>query len=410
MSEPPGAKATGAGAGGEHRPEHLPKAKAQERRSRRAEARRHDDAVPDVRDTRPALGTPASPAPWRRAAEGARVAFHQGWWADARWSFLYGRGDTRYAAPQDGAGSSAGVTRRLQAQMPAPAELRGPFIHPPVWTWEVPVYFWFGGMAAGSSFVAAACDLAGDRRSARIARLCALAALGPSPPLLIADLGRPLRFFNMLRVFKPRSPMSMGSWCLSAFGGLLAGSIGADLLGRRRTAAALGAGTALAGTYLGSYTGVLLAGTAVPVWARSRSFLPPLFICTATANGAALCRLALSTVGGLPPAHPTRTALAAVETAAMSAELALSAVNDRRLGRIGKPMEEGRAGRLFRVARRCTVAGLALRLARRLGPAPGHASSALFLAGGLAFRLAWLEAGRASAKDDEAIVTMARRG
>jgi hypothetical protein len=94
----------------------------------------------------------------------------------------------------------------------------------------------------------------------------------------------------------------------------------------------------------------------------------------------------------------------------MSAELALSAVNDRRLGRIGKPMEEGRAGRLFRVARRCTVAGLALRLARRLGPAPGHASSALFLAGGLAFRLAWLEAGRASAKDDEAIVTMARRG
>ena len=69
----------------------------------------------------------------------------------------------------------------------------------PVWTWEVPLYFWFGGLAAGSSFVALACDLAGDRRSARWARLVALGAVAPCAPLLIADLGRPLRFLNMLR-------------------------------------------------------------------------------------------------------------------------------------------------------------------------------------------------------------------
>jgi formate-dependent nitrite reductase membrane component NrfD len=256
--------------------------------------------------------------------------------------------------------------------------------------------------------VALGCDLAGDRRSARVARLVALCALAPSPPLLVADLGRPARFFNMLRVFKPRSPMSMGSWCLSAFGGLLAGAIGADVLGRDRPARALGGATALAGTYLGSYTGVLLAGTAVPVWARSRSFLPPLFVCTATANGAALCRLALS--GVLPPAHPTRAALATVETLAMTTELGLSTINERRLGQgqLGRAVEEGTAGRLFRAARWATGAGLALRLARRAGPAAGHASSVLFLLGGLAFRFAWVEAGRASAADSEAVVTMAR--
>jgi hypothetical protein len=50
--------------------------------------------------------------------------------------------------------------------------------------------FWFGGMAAGSSFVALACDLAGDELSAATARGVALGALVPCPVVLIADLGR----------------------------------------------------------------------------------------------------------------------------------------------------------------------------------------------------------------------------
>jgi hypothetical protein len=108
-----------------------------------------------------------------------------------------------------------------------------------VWTWEVPLYFWFGGMAAGSSFVALACDLVGDERSAAVARKVAVAALLPSPSLLVMDLGRPGRFYKMLRVVKPRSPMSMGAWALTLFGHLAAASVGADLLGRRREARAL---------------------------------------------------------------------------------------------------------------------------------------------------------------------------
>jgi hypothetical protein len=105
-----------------------------------------------------------------------------------------------------------------------------------------------------------------------------------------------------------------------------------------------------------------------------------------------------------------------VETAAIAAELALSAVNERRLARaepptLAAPLEAGRSGRLFRAARWSFRAGLALRLARgRGGPAADHAASALLLAGGLASRFAWVAAGRASAADDETVARAARAG
>jgi hypothetical protein len=397
----------GAGSGGAFpRAEHGP-ALRRERRSRRAEARRADQAVEERRDTTPALGWPASPSLWARAREGAEVALQRRGWADARWSFLYGR-DTRYrevAAPADD--GVAAAARRARTG-PPPPDPRGPFIKPPVWTWEIPLYFWFGGMAAGSSFVALGCEAVGDRDSARIARLVSLAALMPSPPLLIADLGRPERFYNMLRIFKPRSPMSMGSWCLSAFGGLLAGAVGADLLGRPREARALTAATAVTGIYLGSYTAMLLAGSTVPVWARSRTSLPPIFVCTATATGAAASRLTLSATG-LPAGHPTRAALAVVETAAMGTELALSERTERRLGRIGRPLRQGRAGGWLRLGRWTAGAGLALRLAgRRAGPLGNHAPSVLFALSALCFRFGWVDAGKASARDEEAVVEMGR--
>src|SRR3712207_145710 len=191
----------------------------------------------------------------------------------------------------------------------------------------------------------------------------------PPPPLLIMDLGRPERFYNMLRVFKPRSPMSMGAWALSVFGGLAAASVGADLIGRRREAKLLGGANAIVGGYLGSYTGVLLASTAVPVWARSKLFLGPVFVATATASGAAATRLTL-VAAGLPTGHPTREALGRVEAGAMTAELVLSEINERRLGRLAEALEHGRPGRLFKTAKWLVRAGMGLRLARRrAGPA-----------------------------------------
>jgi formate-dependent nitrite reductase membrane component NrfD len=184
--------------------------------------------------------------------------------------------------------------------------------------------------------------------------------------------------------------------------------VAADVLGRRGTARALGGATAGLGTYLGSYTGVLLAATAVPVWSRSRLFLPPIFVCTAAATGAAANRLVLAATG-TQVGHPSRTALGTVETAAMGAELLLSTVNERRLGRFGEALEEGPAGRLFNFAKWAVRVGLGLRFLRaRGGPWVHHVASVLYLSGGLAFRFAWVRAGRASAQDDEAVARMAR--
>jgi formate-dependent nitrite reductase membrane component NrfD len=349
------------------------------------------------RDATPAIGTAGQPA-WRQRVDGAKVALAKSRFADMRWSYLYGR-ETGYAKdekPDD------------PTRQPPPGDVHGPMMRPPVWTWEVPLYFWFGGIASGSSFVSLACDLAGDHRSAQTARKVALAALLPSPPLLISDLGRPARFANMLRVFKPRSPMNMGAWCLTLFGALNSAAVAADLLKRRRTAQALGGATAVTGGYLGSYTGVLLAVTAVPLWARSRLFLGPIFVCTATATGAAACRLVL-VAQGLPVGHRTRTALGTVETGAIVAELALSSINEHRLGRLGEALEEGRAGRLFRAAKWGVRGGVALRFARgRGGPWVHHVASAIYLLSGLAFRYAWVEAGKVSARDDEAVAKMGR--
>jgi formate-dependent nitrite reductase membrane component NrfD len=359
------------------------------------------------RDMRPAVGTPGGPASWRRAVAGAGVGLHQRGWRDATWSSIFRR-DTQYASaepadPEHGEQASL----RVRHAHP-PAIIQGPMMKAPVWSREVPIYFWFGGMAAGASFVGVACDLAGDEASARVARKVALAALTPSPPLLIKDLGRPERFYNMLRIFKPRSPMSMGSWCLTVFGGLASASVGADLLKRRRTAQTLGVATAFFGGYLGSYTGVLLAATAVPVWARSRLFLGPIFVSTAALTGAATTRLVL-TATGLPVDHPTCEALGRVESGAIAAELLLSQANQHHLGDLASVLETGDGAGWFRGAQWLARAGLAARVLRRHAPGPlEEVASVAFLAAALCFRFAWVESGRSSAQDDAAVARMAR--
>jgi formate-dependent nitrite reductase membrane component NrfD len=275
----------------------------------------------------------------------------------------------------------------------------------PVWTWEVPLYFWFGGMAAGASFVALACDLAGDDRSARVARKVALGALVPSPVLLIGDLGRPERFYNMLRIFKTRSPMSMGSWCLSLFGALGGAAVGADLIKREREAKALGAANAIVGGYLGSYTGVLLASTAVPVWSRSKWLLGPIFVSTATLTGAGAVRLTLVALGQ-DEDHPSQRALLVTESGAMAAELVLSEINHHHLGRLANVLEHGQGARFFSGAKWLARTGLLLRLARRrpgVGRWADHVASGAFMGAALCFRYAWVRAGRSSAHDDEAV-------
>jgi formate-dependent nitrite reductase membrane component NrfD len=360
----------------------------------------------ESRDTHPALGSRGGPAPWAAGTPGVPVALARPHFGDARWSFLYKARDTDYAGTQPAPGEVAEANRRMRGA--AVSEINGPFIHAPVWSWEVASYFWLGGMASGSAFVALACDVAGDHRSAAIARKVALGAVTPAPALLIADLGRPERFLNMMRIFKPRSPMNTGAWCLVAFSGSSALAVGCDLIGRRKTARVLGALTSLFGSYLGSYTGVLLACTAVPLWARSRTILGPAFVATATATGAAASRLVL-VARGLPHGHPTRRALGTIETASMLTELSLSALGERRLGTAADALSSGRPGLYFRTAKRLVGLGLSLRLvARRTGSREHDLASVMYLAAGLAFRFAWVYAGRASATDDAAVAEMGR--
>src|SRR6059058_4769866 len=148
-----------------------------------------------------------------------------------------------------------------------------PLLKQPSWTWEIPLYFFVGGAAGASAVVGAIANYTGaDRRLVRDARWIAAAGSVISPALLISDLGRPSRFLNMLRVFKPQSAMSVGVWTLLGFSG---GSVAAAFAGslRERYGESLpvrvleNAGEAaslLFGLPFSNYTGVLIGATAIP--------------------------------------------------------------------------------------------------------------------------------------------------
>jgi hypothetical protein len=214
-----------------------------------------------------------------------------------------------------------------------------------------------------------------------------------SPALLISDLGRPERFHHMLRVFKPTSPMSMGSWILASSSSAIALATARSVLGWfPRLGRAAGA-TAVLGPALATYTAVLAADTAVPVWHEARGELPFVF-----ASGAAMSAgAAIAIAGGGAPAR--RLALAGA-----AGELAATAVMERRLGELGEPYHEGAAGRFVKAAKVLTAAGAGMMAGagrRRAGVAAG---AALMLGGALATRWAVYKAGFQSAADPKYVV------
>jgi formate-dependent nitrite reductase membrane component NrfD len=173
-----------------------------------------------------------------------------------------------------------------------------PLLKSPVWTWEVPAYFFVGGAAGAAAGLGAAAQLTGaDEELVRDARWIAAAGSALSAPLLIADLGRPERFLHMLRIFKVQSPMSVGAWTLAAFGGAATAAAFADLV-RRNTnlpvklvgdaSAMLSAAT---GTVMATYTGVLIGATAIPAWNRHAHFLPVHFGASALGSAVSLLEL-----------------------------------------------------------------------------------------------------------------------
>ena len=268
-----------------------------------------------------------------------------------------------------------------------------PILKAPVWTWEIPVYFFFGGMAGAAAPFAVVSELRGDGALARRAWLVALAGIAASPPLLISDLGRPERFHHMLRVLKPTSPMSVGSWILGATSSTIALANARALFGWFPCLGRASGAAAVLGPAVATYTAVLLADTAIPAWHEARRELPFVFV----AGGAMSAGSAVALVGGGAPAR--RLALVGA-----AGELASTTVMERRLGPLGEPYREGPAGHAARAAKALTAAGglvMALRGRRRAGAAAG---GALMLAGALATRWAIYKAGFQSAADPKYVV------
>jgi Polysulphide reductase, NrfD len=278
-----------------------------------------------------------------------------------------------------------------------------PILKEPTWTWEVPWYLFAGGLAGASAPLAAVAGMAGNDVLAQRAWLVSTAAVGVSPALLIADLGRPERFLNMMRVFKPTSPMNMGGWILSA-------SAPAFTLGAARAAfgwfprlgRAAAVSSVLFGPALATYTAILLSDTAVPVWHEARGHLPWVFASSATMSAAAAATL-------LTPAAHAGPARRLAIGGALAALIATQRMEDG-LGELGEPYREGRAGALVRAAKGLIACGGAAVAAggQRRRPWTLLGAAAL-VAGAACERWAVFKAGFASAKDPKYVVTPQRR-
>jgi formate-dependent nitrite reductase membrane component NrfD len=214
------------------------------------------------------------------------------------------------------------------------------FSAPPEWGWLIVFYFFFGGLAGGSYFLALLIDLFGraeDRPLARLGYYISLPCILLSGLLLTLDLGRPERFWHMLLqsnnyqpIFKPWSPMSVGSWALLIFGifsllsflsalaedGRLQWSVANSLRPPDKLGSIVAGIGGLFGFYVAGYTGVLLAVTNRPIWSDT-TLLGMLFVVSAASISAALMILLAQKSGrstpGLSALHRLDTWVVALE-------------------------------------------------------------------------------------------------
>jgi hypothetical protein len=277
-----------------------------------------------------------------------------------------------------------------------------PVIKPPVWKQpDVPVYLFVGGVAGVSAVLAEGAALSGRPGLERWARLAAAGGSAVGTVALVHDLGRPARFLNMLRVLKPTSPLSIGSWILAPFGGLSAAAAASNVTGRLPfLGRAAGWGAAALGPPLATYTAVLLCDTAVPAWHEAYREMPFWFAGSGAAAAGGL-GIAAAPLSDAAPARRLAVAGAAVDVAA-------ERLVRRRLGMLAEPYEQGRPGRLLRIARGLTLAGAGAALLGRRSRALSVAGGAALAAGSLLTRFGVFQAGVASAKDPKYTVVPQR--
>jgi DMSO reductase anchor subunit len=277
-----------------------------------------------------------------------------------------------------------------------------PIVKKPTWkTPEVPLYLFLGGAGGVSAGLGALAEFTGRPKLARNAQFVASGGALASVGLLIVDLGRPERFLHMLRVFKPTSPLSVGSYILAPFSALTTASAGLRVLGwfpaLRKLVAA---GSAVFGGPMTTYTAVLLSNTAVPSWHEAHEAMPFLFAGSALAAGGGMT-MALTPVAEAGPARRVALVGAAVELAAAQKVEHGHGVTD-------EPFREGRPGILLKAAKACTVAGGALTLLARRSRLAAAAGGVLLAAGSALTRFGVFEAGVESTKDPKYVVVPQR--
>jgi hypothetical protein len=278
-----------------------------------------------------------------------------------------------------------------------------PVVKPPVWTWEVPLYFFFGGLAGMSAVIALGAVLFHHVDLALAAMWTAsIAGAVLSPILLILDLGRPHLFLNMLRVFKHRSAMSMGAWILSAFGACaVPGLITLELHMHQMFPGALDQllriaagififGAAIFGTLLSTYTGVLIGATAIPAWFLHRTLLPIHFGTAGLGSAAAVLELLGHRITAL---NFLGFYAAAIETAL------LIWLSIDKHGAADRAIHEHGSGWLIRIGE--VLNGPLALILRFFGFIPWAAIS--FLAGALISRIGWIAVGKVSGSDPESV-------
>ena len=287
-----------------------------------------------------------------------------------------------------------------------------PIVKAPPWKHEIGIYFFLGGVAGGSSLLALGAQATKRPRLLRNTRITALAAVGVGALALIKDLGRPERFINMMRTFKITSPMSVGSWILAGFSSLAAIPAIAEVdraTGRRLplpkfarrlvdvTAPVAGVGAAAMAAPLATYTAVLIADTANPVWNAGRRELPYLFASSASlaASGVAMVTTPTAEIG---PAQKLAVAGVIGDVAAMH----LMKENMHPAER--EPLESGQPGKMLKAAEVLAIAGGVGALLARVHRVFGVVSG-LALAGASALtRFGVLEAGIESTHDPRHVV------
>lgn len=268
-----------------------------------------------------------------------------------------------------------------------------PVIKPPEWSDLIPTYFFTGGMAGTAATLAFAERVAKNDALARTMLFGAATGAAVSGVCLIADLKRPERFANMLRVFKPTSPMSVGVYIFSAFSGATFIATACELTGVLRPIGRIfEAFAAVLGPAMSCYTAVLIGDTVVPAWHYGRTTMPALFAATSASSAGGWGLL-------FAPAGSDGSARRLAMIGGPAGLYALQRLHEELGPRQRRAYETGEAAAFSKTARALNVAGTVAAVFAKNSTALARVAGALLLAGGLTERFGVFHAGRNSAKD-----------